>query len=359
MTPSPPAVKTVEISGRTTGNPRVLIVRLSAVGDCVQTMPLASAIRNHWPKAHITWVVEKGAAALIEAHHAVDRAIVLPRQFAKSPSLLLELRRQLARQSFDFSFDPQGLTKSGLVARLAGARRRIGFARPAAREINPWLQTELVHSRATHRVERYLELLRPLGIEQPPVQFGLSIPAEAEAKAADFVSSAELRGGFAALNPGAGWDSKRWLTERYADVARHLTHLGLKSVVTWGGQLERDWAEFIVSQSRGTAILAPSTSLVELAALLQKARLFVGSDTGPLHLAAALETPCVALFGASSATACGPYGSGHVTLQSAHDESAGRKRAGASNWAMREISIASVNSACERLLSLGHKLLAA
>ena len=151
MTPSPPAVKTVEISGRITGNPRVLIVRLSAVGDCVQTMPLASAIRNHWPDAHITWVVEKGAAPLIEAHHAVDRAIVLPRQFAKSPALLIQLRNHLAHHSFDLSFDPQGLTKSGLVARLSGAARRIGFARPAAREVNPWLQTDLVSTRATHR----------------------------------------------------------------------------------------------------------------------------------------------------------------------------------------------------------------
>ncbi len=235
-----------------------------------------------------------------------------------------------------------------------------GIGRPnSTREINPWLQTELVHSRATHRVDRYLELLRPLGIEQPRVEFGLPVPANAQALAADFVTRAELHGGFAALNPGAGWDSKRWPTERFADVARHLAHLGLKSVVTWGGQLERDYAEFIVAQSRGTAILAPSTSLLELAALLQKARLFVGSDTGPLHLAAALGTPCIALFGASLAAACGPYGSGHIALQSALDESPGRKRPGARNWAMREISIAAVNSACERLLDLRQKSLAA
>jgi heptosyltransferase I len=359
MTTSPPTVKTIDVSGRITGNPRVLIVRLSAVGDCVQTMPLASAIRHRWPDSHITWVVEKGAAPLIEAHNAVDRAVILPRHFAKSPSLLFQLRSQLAQQSFDISFDPQGLTKSGLVARLSAATRRIGFARPAAREINPWCQTELVHSRASHRVDRYLELLRPLGIEQPSVHVGLSIPTQVQAMAADFVNRAELHGGFVALNPGAGWDSKRWPTERYADVAQHLAHLGLKSVVTWGGQLENDWAEFIVSQSRGTAILAPKTSLLELAAVLQKARLFVGSDTGPLHLAAALETPCIALFGASSADACGPYGSGHITLQSALDKSPGRKRPGAHNWAMREISVAAVNSACESLLCLRQKSLAA
>jgi lipopolysaccharide heptosyltransferase I len=359
MKPATAAIKTVEICTRSNGNPRILIVRLSAVGDCVQTMPLASAVRRHWPEARITWVVERGAAPLIEAHAAVDRVVVLPRGFAKSPALLFQLRKHLLPSAFDISLDPQGLTKSGLVAWLSGARRRIGFARPAAREISPWLQTELVTSSATHRVDRYLELLHPLGVEQSPVQFGLTVPSAEQAKVADFINRAELHGGFAALNPGAGWDSKRWPIERYSEVARHLASGGVKSVVTWGGQEERAWAEFIVSQSRGTATLAPATSLLELAALLQRARLFVGSDTGPLHLAAALGTPCVALFGASSADACGPYGTGHITLQASLDTSAARKSAGADNWAMREISISSVNSACSFVLGNSPRSIAA
>jgi ADP-heptose:LPS heptosyltransferase len=291
--------------------------------------------------------VGKGAAPLVEACGAVDRMIVLPKRFPTSPSLLWGLRRELKRERFDVALDPQGLTKSGLVAWLAGARRRIGFARPAAREINPWLQTELVASRATHRVERYLELLRPFGIEQPRVRFDLTIPRDAEAKAA------ELRGDYVVLNPGAGWDSKRWPLERYAEVARHMAKAGLHCVVTWGGSLELAWAEGIVAESEGAAVLAPPTTLLELAAILRQARLFVGSDTGPLHMAAAVGTPCVALFGASRAEACGPHGSGNIVLQQALDESPGRKRAGADNWAMREITTAQVNSACDRVLSSG------
>src|SRR2546423_7789593 len=95
--------KTIDISQRKGGNPRVLLVRLSAVGDCVQTMPLACAVRQHWPDAHLTWVVEKGAAPLVAHCDAVDRLIVLPKGFAKSPRLLLRLRRELTRQRFHFS----------------------------------------------------------------------------------------------------------------------------------------------------------------------------------------------------------------------------------------------------------------
>src|SRR5262245_114072 len=334
--------RAVDVSARKAGEPRVLIARLSAVGDCVQTMPLACAVRERWPEAHVTWVVEKGAAPLVETNEAVDRVIVLPKRCATSLKMLLWLRRGLRAGRFDVSLDPQGLTKSGLVAWLSGARRRIGFARPAAREVNPWLQTEWVMSRAVPRVDRYLELLRPLGIEMAGVRFGISIPPAAERVAEELAGRAELRGGYVALNPGAGWDSKRWPVERFAEVARHLGSRGMPCVVTWGGEQERVWAEAIVSQSGGAAVMAPATSLVELAAVLRRARLFVGSDTGPLHLAAALETPCVAMFGASAAEACGPYGEGHVVLQTALDESPGRKKSRADNWAMRMIGAAAV-----------------
>ena len=343
-------VQTVEISRKKGGNPRVLIVRLSAVGDCVQTMPLACAVRDLWPAADVTWIVERGAAPLVEACKAVDRMIVLPKRFCTSPAMLWQLRSVLRWQPFDVSLDPQGLTKSGIVGWLSGAARRIGFARPAARELNPWLQSDLVQSRATHRVDRYLELLRPLGIERPEVRFGLRVPVAAEQVADRLGEQPELRGGFVVINPGAGWDSKRWPIEHYADAARQLGKEGVRSVVAWGGSVERGWAESIVAGSGGGAVLAPPTSLLELAALLRRARLFVGSDTGPLHVAAAVGTPCVALFGASSAAACGPYGPGHTILQQALDESPGRKRAGADNWAMRQISVAQVVRACEELL---------
>jgi lipopolysaccharide heptosyltransferase I len=332
------------------GQPRVLIVRLSAIGDCVQTMPLACAVRDHWPEAHVTWVVEKASAPLVELCDAVDRVIVLPKRFATSWRLLVKLRSILADSNFDFALDPQGLTKSGLVSWLSPAKRRIGFARPASREFNPWLQTELVNSAAEHRVQRYLELLEPVGIERPSVRFGIALPPGLKAAVEQLEAQYSFRDGFAVINPGAGWDSKLWPAERFAVVARHLFSCGVPSVVVWAGEKERLWAEQIVTGSRRAAFMAPPTSLQELAAILQKARLFVGSDTGPLHLAAALGARCIALFGASGGNACGPYGPGHIILQAALDESAGRKRPGADNWAMRQISTDAVCAACDSVL---------
>ena len=330
--------------------PRIAIVRLSAVGDCVQTMPLACALRDRFPAAHLVWVVEQGPAPLVQTVAAVDRVITVPKKFALSLDGLRRLRAELRRERIDVVLDPQGLTKSALVGWLAGVPRRIGFARPAGREISPWLQTELVASGAQHRVDRYLELLQPLGIERPRVRFGIQLPAQAKEMAAEFASRPELRGGYAALNPGAGWDSKRWPVERFALVARRLAQSGVPSVITWGGRRERAWAEQIVSQSQGAAQLAPPTSLVELAAVLAHAKLFVGGDTGPLHLAAAMGTPCVALFGSSLAAACGPYGDGHIAIQAALDASPRRKAPGADNWAMRAISPEQVAAACDQLL---------
>ena len=341
----------IEKTAENAANPRILIVRLSAIGDCIQTMPLACAVRDHWPTAHITWVTEKVSAPLVEACSAVDRVVVVPKGFATTWKLLRRLRRVLTTSTFDFALDPQGLTKSGLVAWLSSVQRRIGFARPASRELNPFLQTERVRSVATHRVNRYLELLRPLGSAENAVRFGLNLPAAAATTAQKLADQHKLHAGYAVLNPGAGWDSKRWPVERFSHVARHLAARGIPSLVVWAGSQEQAWAEEIVKQAAGGAHLAPQTSLLELAAVLERAQLFVSSDTGPLHLAAAVGTPCVALFGASRGDACGPYGRGHQVLQVALDESPGRKRPGANNWAMRAIGPQAVCNACDALLA--------
>lgn len=350
MTRSTPQFLRIRDERRT--GPRVLIVRLSAIGDCVQTMPLACAVRRLWPDCQLTWAVESPAAELVRAQSAIDSVLVLPRGFAKSPAKLWTIRKLLRPQCFDICFDPQGLTKSGIVAWLSGSRRRIGFARPAARELNPWFQTELVESRQLLRVERYLELAAAFGTST--VDFGLTIPGLAFGPLEQLLANPALRRGFVALNPGAGWDSKRWPVESHAAVAKLLASRGVSCVVTWGGRKEQAWAEQIVTLSSGAAVMAPPTSLLELAAILKHARFYVGSDTGPLHLAAALGTRCVALFGSSDHRACGPYGTGHICLQEALDESPDRKRAGADNWAMRRIAPEHVLSACERILASGH-----
>jgi ADP-heptose:LPS heptosyltransferase len=233
---------------------------------------------------------------------------------------------------------------------LSGAPQRIGFAGPESREFSRWLHTARVRPTTTHVIDRNLELLRAVGIHRPCVTFEL--PAyEQEAETMHAFLQRERLHSFAVINPGAGWPSKRWEMDRFAAVAAHLGKVHqLPSVVAWAGAEERGWAEQIVAGADNQAVLAPNTTLRELATLLRSASLFVGSDTGPLHLAAAVGTPCVALFGPVAAQRNGPYGTGHVALQRVLLNGPSRMRRSADNQAMCAISVADVVQACDRLL---------
>ncbi|MCI0359417.1 MAG: glycosyltransferase family 9 protein [Planctomycetaceae bacterium] len=331
--------------------PRILITRLSAIGDCVQTLPVATALREHFPRAMIAWAVESAAAPLVAANRAVDRVVVVPKRMLASPAAMWRVRRDLAPLAIEIAIDPQGLSKSSAIGWLSGARRRIGFASPQGREISPWLNNQQVQPRAAHMVDRYLELLAPLGIKPAAPRFGIEIDPQAERAIAPFVARRELADGFAVINPGAGWDSKRWPLARFAAVAQWLGQQhGLVSVVVWGGERERAAACDVVAGAAGHAMLAPPTSLLELAALVQQARLMVASDTGPLHLAAAIGTPCVGIFGSTRREACGPYGAGNIAVQEAFDGASGRKLPGADNWAMRRVRVEIVTEACAGIL---------
>ena len=150
--------------------PRILIARLSAIGDVVQTMPVACALREHFPGAFLAWVAQRGAE-LLAGHEALDELVALPRGWLKSPRIVWQLRRRLRAMKFDIAIDAQGLTKAAIVAWLSGARRRIGVGGIWGRELSPWLNTETVDTGDPHAVDRNLGLLRPLGIESPTVRF--------------------------------------------------------------------------------------------------------------------------------------------------------------------------------------------
>jgi lipopolysaccharide heptosyltransferase I len=329
---------------------RILIVRLSAIGDVLHGLPVLCALRAALPEAHLAWVVEGRASELLAGHPALDELIVVPRGWLKRPKSVGSLWRRLRRR-FDVAIDVQGLTKSAIAARLSGAPLRIGFAAPAGRELSPWLNNRLVVATATHVVDRNLELLAPLGIRSSGARFDLPERAEDAATAERILAELCPGAAPALINPGAGWPSKLWPAERFAGVARHLGEVHrLPSLVVWAGAAERGWAEAIVAGSGGWARLAPATSLVELAALARRARLFVSSDTGPLHLAAAVGTPCVGLFGPMPAERNGPYGPGHIALQRVCLTGSSRSRRQANNDSMLAISVAQVIAACEQIL---------
>lgn len=332
--------------------PRFLITRLSAIGDCVLTMPLACALRDAFPQAWIGWVAEKGGASLLEGHPALNQVIVAPKGLLTSPQKLVQFRSQLRALRPTITLDPQGLLKSSTLAWLSGAKRRIGFRPPVGRECSHWLNNQLVTCTQRHVVHRYRELLQALDVQPTTVRFDVPQPLQNQRSISAWLYSQNLDDKpIALLNPGAGWDSKLWPAERYAAVARYLeAEQDLHSVVVWANERERAWAKQIVAAANGAATLAPNTSLPDLAALTRRACLFVGSDTGPLHIAAAVGCPCVGIYGPTDPADCGPFGTFHRTVQSFLQTGSSRERRTAENTAMLAVTADQVNAACRDLL---------
>jgi len=330
--------------------PRILIVRLTAIGDVVHGLPVLCALRDRFPGAKIAWMVEGGSAQLLEGHPALDQLIAAPRHWLKSFATVRRLRSELKAFRPEIAIDVQGLSKSCMAAWLSGAKRRIGFGCEKGRELSPWLNTELVRSTATHIIDANLELLRPLGIENPTVRFGLPETEDDRTECDRILGDLQLDDRFALINVGAGWPSKLWRADRYAQVARHLGGRGLRSVVVWAGAEEETFAKKVVSLADSHAVLAPGTSLRHLASLCRRTALFIGSDTGPLHLAVAVGAPCIGLFGPMPAERNGPYGPQNIALQKASLEGIPRKRRNAPRSLMDAITAEHVEEACDEIL---------
>jgi len=300
---------------------RVLIIRLGAMGDVVRTLPALRAIRHRLPRAQISWLVEEGSRPLLEGHPDLDQVITLPRRNLDRELLvpwklhrglgrLVGLGRRLRAEKFDAVFDLHGLLKSGLLCRASGAPVRYGFPRELSREGNHHFLTHPlpVPPGVKNRVERLSHMLRAAGIEPRP-EAGAGIFPDDEARQAvdDFLARQAPQtapGGSRGLVVIAAGSSelqafKRWPTERFARLAADLaSRQPLEVVLAWGPG-EEPMARAVLEQS-GPAPrvhLAPSLKLMELAALLARCHLFIGGDSGPMHLAAAMGTAVVGIFG--------------------------------------------------------------
>ncbi len=294
----------------------IVIFKLSAIGDVLHGVPVAVALKRAFPSARIGWAVEGRAADVLAGHAAIDHLFRLPRGWLKSPSAVLSLRRQLHAFAPDVTIDLQGLLKSGVASWLSGGRMRIGFAKPTSRECAWLAYTNRVRPVATHVVDRNCDLLVPLGIRESHPTFDMPCWPVSRERVRQWLTGLGLAESPVLINPGAGWTSKLWPPERFAAVVRGLhQRLGLRALVVWGGGAERQAAEQIVAQSDGAATLAPDTSLQDLGELCRVSRMMISSDTGPLHLAAAVGTPCVGLFGPVPASRNGPYGKQHVCVE--------------------------------------------
>ncbi len=288
---------------------RLLIVKLGSIGDIVHTLPSLAAIRNAIPQAEISWVVERRTAEILRDNPVLDRLIVVDtkalRRGLMSGETLRAPRQQLRRlraSAFDLALDFQGLLKSATIARLSGARSVFGFSREELREppSRLLLSKSISTSRNSHVILKNLALVNgALGISTPrtfdALQFPIETSDEHKAEAEDAMGAAGDN--YAILNPGGGWPTKLWSTERFGRLADELwSHHGLHSLVSYGPG-EEELAATALSHSHSGKATAVSLTLKGFYQLAKRARVYVGGDTGPTHLAIAAGAPIVGLFG--------------------------------------------------------------
>lgn len=294
---------------------RILMIRTSALGDVVHALPVLTALRRHLPAARIAWVVEAAMAPLLVGHPDLDQSIeVNLRTWRRRPfagdtlRAVRELRAQLDVFAPDVVLDLMGNHKAGAIGALTLADRRIGFSRTARREPSSaiWI-SEPVTPKATHTVDRGLELLQPLGIAPGPADFGGArlLPVLSPDTAQWLEQFAEP---FALLHPGAGWGNKRYPAARWGEVASRLAAAAALPIWVVAGSGEESLAEEVAAASGGAARAAVVPRLDQLAALVRRASLVVGGDTGPLHLAHALGRPALFVMGPTDPARHGPYG---------------------------------------------------
>lgn len=302
---------------------KLVIVKLSSIGDIIHTLPALAALRRHFPDADVTWVVERSSAQLLRGNPLLNRLIELDtrqwRRRWRSPSVWSEVMvcfRELRAHQFDIGLDFQGLIKSGLVLYLSGAQQRVGFETACLRE--KFSLTFLTHqvpaSDDVHVIEKNLQLVRSLGAAcEGAYEFPLHI-ADEDRQWVESTLQAHGVKEFAILNPGGAWKGKRWSPAGYAAIGTFLHEAyGLVSVVTHAPD-EQMLAQEVVARCRDSVIPLCCT-LKQLAALADRASLFVGGDTGPMHLAAARGTPIVAIFGPTVARRNGPFSPEDVIVQ--------------------------------------------
>jgi lipopolysaccharide heptosyltransferase I len=282
---------------------KYLLVRLGSLGDVIHAIPAVAALRAHDPSARIDWLVDPRYVSVVRMVRGVDHVIPLDPRGDKL-GLLFTLSG-LRRTRYDAVFDVQGLIKSAVLTWLAGAKRTYGMPPAHLRErAAQMFYTDTPDlGEATHVIDKGLALVGQVGAKAVEPAFPLDVPASGPAREV----VAHHRAGFALLNPGAAWPNKQWPAERFGALAARLrADHDLPSVVLWA-PAERERAQQVVATSEGAATLAPETRITDLFALAQAARLMVSGDTGPLHIACAVGTPVVALFGPTSAGRNGPW----------------------------------------------------
>jgi heptosyltransferase I len=330
---------------------KILLIKLSAVGDVVHTFPFLNRLRRRYPAARIDWVLKPAIAELVRHHPAIDNVLLYPHQasshrrqsgwpaLAAGSRLLAELRSA----HYQLVIDLHGQLRTAILARATGAPHRIGFDRPRAqiwrgseRKIpslarkhawqgareGSWLAYTHRLSIPTldmHAVDRYLRFGSMLGLAEDGVDFSFAIPDRSAARAdrllrEQFIDIADSR--LAIVAPGTIWETKHWSAEGFAQVARHLIGKNL-TVVLIGSNGERAVCQQVANAAPGAVNLAGLTTLSELAAIIRRATICITNDSGPMHLAVALNRPVISIFGPTDSLWIGPYRRSESVLSAA------------------------------------------
>jgi lipopolysaccharide heptosyltransferase I len=329
-------------------------VKLSSLGDVIHALPTLEALREAHPRGHLTWLVEAAAAPLLLGHPALDEVWAVPRvrlgQQLRGDDLrsLARLVRRVRAQDFDLVLDLQGLLKSALWVALARSPRKVGYN--GTREGSYLVLTERVppYNPDAHAVWRYLNLAHYLGAAPGPPRFRLGSAVPGASQILADLGSRPV----AVLHPGARWVSKLWPAAAWARLAEWLSREKGLYVVLTGSGADQELAGAILAET-ATPVhnLAGRTTLAELAALLKQATLAVTTDTGPMHLAAALGTRVVALFGPTAPWRTGPFGLGHQVVRLGLDCSPCFKRRCPEPRCLTDLPPEAVQAACEKILA--------
>ncbi|MBE9547678.1 MAG: glycosyltransferase family 9 protein, partial [Proteobacteria bacterium] len=329
----------------------ILIIKLSAIGDVIHTLPSLSALRGLYPDADITWVIEEASSDIIKDHPLLDRVIVSRRKkwMADLKKLhgvsrtIREIRTFISRlrdRQYDLVIDFHGLFKSSLIVLLSGGKRKLGY--DSMQELSGLFLNEKIHEdMGKHAVDRYLDFLRHLGSDTGDKEFLIPIQKENKDRVEKLlnipkidienkdcptvlegsmsilgnINNIDIKKRFVAVNPMAFWETKLWEDEKFAGLCDRITkELRAKVVFTGGGG--DGMIEHIQSlMSHPSVNLGGKTTLKDLAYLYKLASLVITTDSGPMHIAAAMRTPVVALFGPTDPLRTGPYGEGHVVIR--------------------------------------------
>ncbi len=331
---------------------RFLLVRLGSLGDVIHALPAASALRDAFPQSRIDWLIEPKWRRLLECNPDLTDRISLEK---KSAAGLISTVRKLRTAHYTCAIDFQGLYKSALPVFASGAPRRIGFASTYAREgFASMFYTDKINPRGAHKVDHNLTLAEAAGARSSSPRFPLTLRPEDETQVTQELARHNIAD-FYVLNPGGGWRSKCWPPERYGELHHRLAvQNGWRAIISFGPG-EESLAQEVISAAGSQPPIAIPLGLGPLMALLRRAKFVVSADTGPLHLASALGTPVVGLYGPTDPARNGPYGaqiqSQNIVIRNPSRSETTYRRGASYSSPMLSITVDQVADAVARLVS--------